>query len=116
MDIRPTPPERNHHVSTPRRCRATVTVAFRKPGQPWELCRGRVAQALTMLAAKGERGLTSLEIGNARLSAAIFRLRREHGLTIITETENHSGPFAGHHGVYILKTPIELGNAEAEAA
>lgn len=92
--------------------RASVAVAFRKPGGTWERCTGRVAQALTLLATKGESGLTSFEIGNSRLSAAIFRLRREHSLTIVTETRSHQGAFLGHHGVYILKTAVEVGNVD----
>lgn len=98
------------------RSRATIKIAFRKTGretpQPWQYCTGRVAQALCLLASAGEAGLTSATVGNARLSAAIYRLRREHGLTIITETESHSGEFAGHHGKYVLRTAVEVGNAE----
>lgn len=93
------------------RC-ASISVAFRVQGGPWQLVRGRLAQAVTMLASAGERGVSCLETGNSRLAATIHRLRRENGLHIETKHVAHNGPFPSLHAEYVCIDRIEFGNVE----
>lgn len=93
--------------------RAKASIAFRKPGEPWRIVKGREAQTLTMLVERGSSGLSGLECGATRLSAYIFDLKHEFGLEIQTKREAHGGEFSGNHARYILLSPVELGNVDA---
>ena len=73
--------------------------------------RGREAWCLKRLVESGERGVSALEDVGPRLSHYIHKLRRA-GLTIETIEERHGGPFAGIHGRYVLRTPVEIVRAE----
>jgi hypothetical protein len=73
---------------------------------------GRDAWALRKLVERGEIGITAFDEIGPRLSHYIFKLRRA-GLAIETRDESHGGPFAGTHGRYILRTPVEILEGEA---
>jgi hypothetical protein len=67
---------------------------------------GREEWALSHLLAAGDVGCTPISHPGPRWSDYIFKLRRR-GLDIATLTEPHDGPFAGHHGRYILRSKVE---------
>lgn len=69
---------------------------------------GRDRWALEALAAAGPKGCTPLRNPAPRWSAYIFNLRKI-GVAIDTITENHDGPFAGHHGRYVLACNVTPG-------
>jgi hypothetical protein len=71
---------------------------------------GRFAQTLDALAKAGPAGITSQEVGGwaVRLSHYIFRLRRDHGLSIDMELEEHGGAFPGQHGRYRLLSRVRI--------
>ena len=69
--------------------------------------RGREAWALAELVAAGPDGLTTLQRPAPRWSDYVFRLRRA-GVGIATETENHGGPYSGHHGRYRLTVSVSV--------
>jgi len=68
--------------------------------------RGRDRWALECLIEAGERGCTPICHPGPRWSGYVFNLRREHKLTVETVTEQHEGPFAGHHARYKLRTAV----------
>jgi hypothetical protein len=68
---------------------------------------GRKAWMLHLLMEWGEKGVTTIEVPGARLSHYVLKLRRK-GLDIDTLDERHSGPFAGSHGRYVLRSPITV--------
>jgi hypothetical protein len=67
----------------------------------------REAWMLYLLMERGERGVTTLEVPGARLSQYVMKLRRNQ-IVIETVTEKHSGPFAGSHGRYVLRSPLTI--------
>ena len=73
---------------------------------------GQTARTLLKLVERAAAGVTSLEIAATwalRTSHYIYVLRREHGLEIVMERENHEGPTGhGWHGRYTLMTPVEI--------
>jgi hypothetical protein len=79
---------------------------------------GRFAQTAEALVTAGPRGITALDLSNwaVRLSHYVFILRKDHGLNIEMMMEGHDGPFPGHHGRYVLTTPMRLITDEREAA
>lgn len=86
-----------------------VKIAFRIEGS--DLVRevkGRYAWCLAQLVATGEKGVTPIERPAPRWSHYVFWLRREFGLAIETIEEPHSGPFAGTHGRYVLRSRVEI--------
>lgn len=68
---------------------------------------GRDAWMLDRLLAAGAAGCTSLENPAPRVSHYIFKLRTKFGLSIETVTEEHEGPYAGHHARYVLRSLVE---------
>jgi hypothetical protein len=68
---------------------------------------GRFAQTLHDLIERGEEGVTSIERPGARIAHYIFVIRRE-GITIETVRVPHGGAFAGWHGLYVLREPLEV--------
>lgn len=68
---------------------------------------GREAWALHQLISAGEKGVTPREYPAPRWSGYVHDLRKR-GLHIETITEPHGGPFAGQHGRYVLRTPVEV--------
>jgi Winged helix domain len=69
--------------------------------------RGQTARALLALVEAGERGVTALECSTwaYRLAADCYDLRRDHGLAIRCDREEHPG---GWHGRHVLETPVEI--------
>lgn len=80
-----------------------------KAGDDWQrmVFEGREAWALARLIEGGDKGVTPLQRPAPRWSAYVFKLRQA-GLAIETVHEAHYGPFAGHHGRYILRTPVRV--------
>ncbi len=68
---------------------------------------GREAWMLDMLLKRGERGITTVDAPGARLSQYVMKLRG-YGIVIETIREPHKGPFSGHHGRYVLRTPLSV--------
>ena len=66
---------------------------------------GREAWALQHLLRAGARGVTPLERPAPRWSHYVHQLRQE-GLDIETVREPHGGTHSGHHGRYVLHTPL----------
>lgn len=66
---------------------------------------GRIAQTLTLLVRRGERGVVAFDFPGGpafRLAAYIHRLR-ELGLVIETKRDAHAG---GTHGRYVLHSKV----------
>lgn len=76
---------------------------------------GRDAWALCELLKAGDVGCTPIENPGPRWSAYVLKLRRA-GLVVETVTENHGGPFAGHHARYVLRTAVRTVEDQAVAA
>lgn len=89
-------------------CRAEVTEADGRVRRFSVV--GRFAQTLDALVKAGPSGITGQEVGGwaVRLSHYIFRLRRDHGLTIDMELEEHGGAFPGQHGRYRLLSRVRI--------
>ena len=80
--------------------------------------KGREAWTLNALIEAGARGVTPRERPAPRWSHYVYRIRRI-GIEVETLRETHGGPYAGHHGRYVLGTPVEvlsIGCANREAA
>lgn len=75
---------------------------------------GRDRWTLETLMARGEHGLTAIELNGPRIHAYVHDLRHEHGLSIERKDEPHSGDFPGRHGRYFLRS--EVFRVEGEAA
>ena len=77
---------------------------------------GRMAWALDRLIQAGARGCTPItEPAGPRWSGYVHRLRGV-GLDIQTLTTPHTGPYAGHHAKYVLRTAVEVISDEMAAA
>ena len=57
--------------------------------------------------ARAIAGCTPITHPGPRWSAYVLKLRKR-GLQIETVPERHSGPFAGHHARYVLRSRIEV--------
>ena len=68
---------------------------------------GRMAWAFAQLIQAGPAGCTPLSHPGPRWSAHVHKLRQA-GITIKTIHERHDGQFAGHHGRYVLVSPVRL--------
>ena len=69
--------------------------------------KGRTAWALANLVAAGARGCTPLDHPGPRWSDYVFKLKKK-GIAVETITENHGGPFTGHHARYVLQSPVTV--------
>jgi hypothetical protein len=88
---------------------ATFTAIFRlMPDGHLITLTGRLAWAFLMLKDGGEVGCPPLDNPGPRWSGYIHKLRTVYGLAIETITEVHSGPFAGHHARYVLRSEVEI--------
>ena len=76
---------------------------------------GRERWALECLMSAGRTGCTSIETPGPRWSAYVFGLRRM-GLDIETVTEPNTGPFAGTHARYVLRSHVERAQGGEVAA
>jgi hypothetical protein len=99
-----------HITSTAQRKPAhnqtVVAMTFLHEGQQLQVI-GREAWMLDLLKTRGDKGVTTIEVPGARMSHYVMKLRRK-GLDIDTVDERHSGPFAGSHGRYLLRSPIAV--------
>ena len=71
------------------------------------IAHGRDAWALLELYRAGDSGCTPIGHPGPRWSAYALKLRKR-GLQIETVSEWHSGPFAGNHARYVLRSRIEV--------
>jgi hypothetical protein len=99
-----------HITSTAQRKPAhnqpVVAMTFLHEGQQLQVI-GREAWMLDLLKTRGDKGVTTIEVSGARMSHYVMKLRRK-GLDIETADERHSGPFAGSHGRYVLRSSITV--------
>jgi hypothetical protein len=65
----------------------------------------RAAFFLGEMLAAGRDGISTINYPGVRVGDAIFKLRRA-GVEIETNHVAHGGEFAGHHGVYRLKSRV----------
>jgi hypothetical protein len=72
------------------------------------ILKGRELWALRELIRVGANGVAPIERPAPRWSHYIFQLRA-HGLSIETIREEHGGEYPGHHGRYVLRTPVAIG-------
>lgn len=68
--------------------------------------RGRDRWALECLIHAGANGCTPIDHPGPRWSAYVHDLRHEHGLDIVTITEEHGPPFGGTHARYVLRSAV----------
>ena len=68
---------------------------------------GRAAWALLNLLRAGESGCTPIDHPGPRWSDYVFKLRR-YGFNVETVDESHSGPFAGSHARYVLRSNVTI--------
>jgi hypothetical protein len=69
--------------------------------------------ALDELVLAGETGCTLIDNPGPRWSGYVYKLKRNHGLSIETRTEAHGGPFKGHHARYVLRSTVRAAGSEA---
>jgi hypothetical protein len=74
---------------------------------------GQTAKALHALVQAGAAGCTALDVAGwaYRFAAYCYELRREHGLHIRTDREQHPG---GWHGRHVLETRVEIISIEGD--
>lgn len=74
--------------------------------------RGQEARTLLELVKAGERGRTALEVSTwaLRFAAYCHNLIHRHGLSILTEREDHPG---GWHGRHVLLDRVEILSVES---
>lgn len=82
-------------------------IAYLPEGERRFSVRGQTAKALIALVTGGDRGVSALEVATwaYRLAAYCYLLRRDFGLAIRTEREEHPG---GWHGRHVLETPVTI--------
>jgi hypothetical protein len=82
-------------------------VAYLPEGERRFIVRGQTAKALIALVNGGDDGVTALEAASwaYRFAAYCHDLKRNHGLAIRTDREEHSG---GWHGRHVLETPVRI--------
>jgi hypothetical protein len=88
--------------------RITVTARTWEAGAPRVFeATGQTARALLALVDAGARGVTALECSTwaYRLAAYCYDLRRDHGLAIRCDREEHPG---GWHGRHVLESAVEI--------
>ena len=67
--------------------------------------RGRDAWALLELKAANDDGCTPIDHPGPRWSSYVHKLRKA-GIIVETIREMHSGPFAGQHARYVLRSQV----------
>ena len=82
-------------------------IAYLPEGERRFIVRGQTAKALVALVASGDRGATALDVSTwaLRFAAYCHLLRRDFGLSIRTDREDHPG---GWHGRHVLETPVRI--------
>jgi hypothetical protein len=69
--------------------------------------KGREAWTLDKLIEAGPQGVRPIDRPAPRWSHYVMMIRRA-GLIVETIRETHGGAFAGHHGRYVLHTPVTV--------
>jgi len=69
--------------------------------------------ALDELMKAGAFGCTPIDNPGPRWSGYVYKLKRNHGLSIQTVNEAHGGPFKGTHGRYVLRSTVRAVESEA---
>ncbi len=87
-----------------------ATILDRDPDCTIDL-KGRDAWALSSLVDAGLKGCTPLDTPGPRWSGYVFNLR-QMGFDIETIHERHTGPFAGTHARYVLRSKVHLETPE----
>ena len=101
----------NRPVAHSTRGAAQLVVTFKLNDDPTERTRranGRVAWTLLQLKNAGASGITPFDRPAPRWSEYVRRLRHDLGVNIVTLNEKHAGSFAGHHGRYVLESPVTI--------
>ncbi|HZQ01366.1 MAG TPA: hypothetical protein VFB13_17610 [Reyranella sp.] len=82
-------------------------VAYLPEGERRFIVRGQTAKALIALAASVVRGVAELEMSNWVFGFAAYchLLKRDFGLSIRTDPENHK---SGWHDRHVLETPVRI--------
>ncbi|WP_303980615.1 hypothetical protein [Dongia mobilis] len=75
--------------------------------------RGQTAKALLALVKAGPRGVTAMEAATwaYRLAAYCHDLRKNYGLVIRTDREDHDG---GWHGRHVLESEVHITAGESD--
>jgi len=68
--------------------------------------------ALDEMIKAGETGCTAIDTPGPRWSGYVYKLKRNHGLSIETINEAHGGPFKGTHGRYVLRSTVRAVESE----
>ena len=84
-----------------------LTVKAQIDGGRMVVVRGRDAWALLELKAANDNGCTPIDHPGPRWSGYVHKLRKA-GIVIETIRERHSGPFAGQHARYVLRSLITI--------
>lgn len=82
----------------------TIRIGENEGTQTFE---GRAAWALANLVGAGAKGCTPLDHPGPRWAHYVYLLRKA-GLVVETLHEQHYGTYAGHHGRYILRSPVSI--------
>ena len=94
--------------TAPRITRNRARVIFEGAHGPQsDIVTGRLLWTLQQLVRAGARGVTPIERPAPRWSHYVHQLR-EMGLDIETIREEHGGDFPGHHGRYVLRSPVAV--------
>ena len=96
------------HTRYSRNAKAARIIFQGEEGAICMTIKGRELWALRELIRVGAHGLTSIERPAPRWSHYIFQLRAR-GLIISTIREKHGGEYPGHHGRYVLRSPVAIG-------
>lgn len=91
---------------------SSTTIKIRLPSGSQQSFRGREAWTLRHLINAGATGITTIDHPAPRWSHYVYKLRGA-GLVITTTHEPHKGDFPGHHGRYILQTPVAVIDGDA---
>ena len=94
--------------TAPRITRNRARVTFEGADGPQSaVLTGRLLWTLQQLVRAGARGVTPIERPAPRWSHYVHQLRAL-GLYIETIREEHGGDFPGHHGRYVLRSPVAI--------
>lgn len=88
-----------------------IRITVRLPDGLSKVFTGREAWTLDKLILAAGEGIRAIDRPAPRWSHYVMMLRRA-GLVIETVREVHGGTFAGHHGRYVLQTPLVVVSAQ----
>ncbi len=91
-----------------------IRITVRLPEGVSKVFTGREAWTLDKLIDAGSKGVRAIDRPAPRWSHYVMMLRRA-GLIIETIRETHGGAYAGHHGRYVLQTPLAVVSAQYDS-